>query len=216
MPKNDRRFRTLFFRVSGRYTTFAAEINQQTVRNVFPPAPIPFLFSASLSIYISSACQQAGESPPDFLHPLKRAGELQSAQESLTAFSGGTCRSNVPPQGATRLYLFCCNLFSRHCTHPVRAFPYRCGEVCPRPSQRTRRLRMGTRTCQVHPTRGFHTPVAQDTGGASVPYPRLCRQVGRQRTPTAVRPAAATRLQRTLYPRFRYADERRFMVGRQV
>ena len=52
------------------------------------PPPYPFVLRCAIDLYffrlltgehcISSACQQAGESPPDFLHPLKRAGELRS------------------------------------------------------------------------------------------------------------------------------------------
>ena len=41
------------------------------------PPPYPFVLRFAI------------ESPQDFLHPLKRAGESRSAQESLTAFLGG-------------------------------------------------------------------------------------------------------------------------------
>ena len=48
--------------------------------------------------------QQAGECPADFLHPVKRVGELRSEQESLTAFSEDVQEQRPSGKAYTGLY----------------------------------------------------------------------------------------------------------------
>ena len=86
----------------------------------FRTPPRTLLFSASLSIYISSTCQQAGESPSDFLHPLKMAGELRSGHRG--EMRGYNPRETTKTRGAQEQ--------RRKGVHRTRKLLYQTGKPC--------------------------------------------------------------------------------------